>query len=193
MKHGAIFLILLVLAFSNNAPISAQEDIRLICAVELERVPFDKDGHPIRLSRRLDERCFSTPAEAMAFITEGAVSLPLPSTQDEVNAAYEKYLASDTMPRSYIIAQMFDGTGYQNMLFQFYNQFPCAYMSGYAESLAGTPYNDRAESGSAYAGCNKMTVMEHGDGGGVYLDCYPGCSTFGILNNEVSAWLVIHQ
>ncbi len=192
MKLKIAFLVLFGLLLIV-VPAFAQSGTDLYCVAELEPVPFNEFGLPLRESRVLSEDCFSTPAAAMAFITKGAVSLPLTATQAEAEIAYEQYINSPSASiLSYIVVQFYDSTGYNNFLYQYTAASPCTYMSGYAKSFGGTPYNDRAESGSAYGGCNKLTVTEHADYGGVYLDCYPGCSTFGILNNEVSAWISIN-
>jgi len=194
MKNKAVFLVLLALPFLLATPVAAQEQATLYCVAELEPVPFNEHSLPIGVSRVLSENCFSTPAEAMAFITDGAVSLPLTATQAETEVAYHQYMTSSlTILSSYIVLQLYDSTDYRNLIYQYTGVLPCSYGSGYAASLGGTSYNDRAESGSAFAGCNKMVVAEHADFGGATLECYPGCSTFGVLNNEVSAWYVIQQ
>lgn len=194
MKDKVTLLVLLVLVFWVAPSASAQEQVTSICVVELEPVPFNEQGLPIGLSRILNENCFSTPAEAMTFITDGAVALPLTATQAEVNAAYEKYVASSLKPlQYYILVQFYDNTNYNNFMYQFVSSLPCPYQGGYAGMFRDTPYNDRAESGSAYSGCNKLAVFEHADTTGASLECFPGCSTFGVLNNEVSSWYVIYQ
>jgi hypothetical protein len=194
MKNKAVFLLFLALLFLLAISVAAQEQETLYCVAELEPVPFNEQGLPIGVSRILSENCFSTPAEAMAFITDGAVSLSLTATQAEAEVAYQQYIASSpVILSSYIVAQLYDSTGYQDLMYQYIAGSPCSYLSGYAASLGGTSYNDRAKSGSAFAGCNKMVVAEHADMGGATLECYPGCSTFGVLNDEVSAWYVIQQ
>lgn len=191
MKHLRSLLILFLLtalAFPYVSIADAQERKMQHCVVELAPVQINENGVPAGFSEVISENCFANPAAAMAFITDGVISLDAQATQAEVDAEYQRYLASSQFA-SFIVAQLYESTNYNNLFYQYVASQPCSGGLGYSAALSGSN-NDRADSGSAFAGCNTLVVTEHSNWGGAALWCLPGCTNFGVLNNEVSAWYV---
>jgi hypothetical protein len=91
-----------------------------------------------------------------------------------------------------VIGIEWDNTGYSGANVIYEVSGGCTSTRTWVLSYVGDTWNDRFASGKGYAHCNKNKKFEHANFGGAVLVCTPNCSTYGVLNNEVSSLKWIH-
>lgn len=91
----------------------------------------------------------------------------------------------------YLIAKFYDNTNYGSLLIEYYGQYPCSAGYSYGKpDLRADGVDGRFASGQGFSGCDRLTVYDWYNYTGAEYTCGPNCSTFGALNDEVSAWKI---
>lgn len=89
-----------------------------------------------------------------------------------------------------LVVRIWDNQNYTGTLLVDRYELNCVSRSYGNSNMATTGINDRAESGAGYNACVKLRVYEHINHGGAVLTCSAACSSFGVLNNQVSSYSI---
>lgn len=111
------------------------------------------------------------------------------STPQEADQAIQEYNVDGISSRSvYVIALLYDWTNYQNSSLTLTSTISTGCQStGYGADFTST-WNDRLESGIGYLDCNYILIYENAGASGSLNPCASPCSSFGLLNNQGSAF-----
>lgn len=166
------------------------------CVIFISSVPVDSTPS----SEVLETVCFDTVADALAYATGNAISLPkTASTKDAVQALRH---AEPIQPSAFPIATYVVGTYWQDgsrggsSYVVVGNQMCGGVHYGIQDISAqwGGAWNDSISSAEGFANCNRVELYEHvnynnwlyGSGGGVQY-CYPYCASLGAMNDRTSS------
>lgn len=133
-----------------------------------------------------DMGCYGTYAEALLAGSGGVTKLPAGVGPADLTQAILERATDDTTSSSYLLGTEFVDTGYGGSSNSYYAAGDCVGAT-WSVSWVGATWNDRFESGRGYSGCDHNKKFEHADFDGAVLTCTPNCSTYGVLNDEVSS------
>ncbi len=138
------------------------------------------------VSRMSGPVCFSSLPRALSYATDGVVQLEESASPLEIQNALRN---PPTPLVNYVIGIHWDYTNKGGGSAVWQGSQQCSPSIAYGVTNMGVQgWNDIAESGQGYANCNKFIQHEHINYGGALLNCTPYCSTFGVLNNQVSSF-----
>jgi hypothetical protein len=163
------------------------------------------EGNPGEGETYLSTDCFSSWADAAAFISIGAIQLPEDATkQDYVEAVTEhaqKQLNhirsqgsslqhSGFFASSYLLAHFYDNTGYSSLIWEHYYSKTCLQIPGSHVgnvNLAYAGVNDRFESGIGFNYCRTIVYKDTNlQGSSLYYA--QASSDYGSLRNVVTSY-----
>jgi hypothetical protein len=182
----AMVVTLMVLSvFAGTA--SASASMPLHCAYLL--VPIGPGSEAGSISAMpVEIGCYSSASDAI-YAGTGGEMVPEQLAGDNLTQgtldAYATPLASD-----YLLGREFDGTNYCCIAAGQYVEYFASSGCGptvWQVANVGAGWNDRFESGKGFSGCDHNKKFENENFGGAVLTCTPNCSTYGVLNNQVTS------
>ena len=182
-RRVATTALLAVLAWSVLA-VPAQGRTERHCAYRL--VTIERHGS-INETRAELVGCYSSFSDAISAGTQGRVRLPASMTPQQVTDADLSAATNGTAAGDVVLGTEFNLNGYGGGSTNWTATATCSANDIWDINYVTDTYNDWANSGKGFGGCDHNRKFEHADLGGNALTCTPNCSNYGTLANEVSS------
>lgn len=133
-------------------------------------------------SKTSEPQCFATFAEALAFVTNGAVVVPQDFRPDDLT---DEILAAttDTVVGIEYIDANFLGS---SLTWGTPNSNGCSDGTVY-QSNVPNDWNDKISSARAFQGCNSFLHYANANYSGSTHQCAPNCATMSVMNDQTSS------
>lgn len=145
--------------------------------------------------------CYSTLSEAVAFATNGRISLPDNVSPQRASAAIRTLETNSllyglqggiTPQATHVVSIQWDWTSKGGNSLVFTSNLTCPNTTdGHILSLmyriTHPGWDNRVESAEAYAGCTSVQLWDGENMTGANITCSPYCSTLGAMNNATSS------